>query len=560
MRLPTSAWPRGGRPYHFRGEYYGDPIPGVQGRGEYWKAPPDAAWRLAAEGLACTSPQIMDEQALRLAFMIAAVDGLYEYQRHGAAFLAKADYAILGDEMGLGKTVQALCAAEARLHYGRVTGPAVLILCPALAKRHWAREVKRWTGHDAQILDGLKPNGYAVNGAPIGIYASSRYVIANYDILYGQRRRDEAGKLNASAHLPGWGKTLSAVGFPIVICDEAHNLRGATSLRTKAVKEVCANTTAVWLLSGTPMPNHVRDIWSLWDLCSGGLAGYYWPWCKAYAGAEKGAYGWSANGGSRLEELQKRLSFFVLQRSKAQVGLQLPPKRREIVTVDVDIKPEGPSFLVGSAENDPYGNPQPQYKKNAIANALAKTAAAKRPAVVEMTKDALAAGQKVVVFVYLREQAHAIYSDLRGAESGQIVVATGDQSPEQRDILAQTFRETQGAAAFVATIDSVGVAISLVGADLVIFADLSWEPAKLLQAEGRAHRHGSTVPVLVRYVIAAGTIDEDVAESVVDKLATIEQATGSTADATELAGGLALGRAVTTDAIIDRLYAKLTGG
>jgi SNF2 family DNA or RNA helicase len=523
--------------YVFRGAWDGDPIPGVRISHDKTFAPMDAVNLLSGLGDPefCASNQRAFQYTPIFSLNVSSVS-LYNYQSEGANWLYHRDYAILADQMGLGKTVQAITAAEARLTNSHGEGSGVLILCPALAKLHWACEVKRWTGHDAIVLDGL-----AADEMP-----NARYIIANYDILFGQRRRDAAGKLNEVVHLGGWHKQLAAAKIPIVICDEAHILRGQNSRRTAAVKAVARDSTVVWLLTGTPMPNHVRDLWSLWDLCSGGLAGKFWPWAKAYCGAYKGQYGWVADGCSRLGELNARVRTFMLGRSKDEVGLQLPEKRRELITVDV-----GSVVSVGGILNG--------KKTTAVAHALRQTAYNKRKAIVEMANEALAAGQKVIVFVWLREQAHEIHDAI---DAGAYIrfVATGDQSPEQRNVLARNFRECTEPAVFVATIDSVGVAISLVGADLVIFGDLSWEPAKLLQAEGRAHRHGSVNRVLVRYVIAKGTFDEAVAETVVDKLATIEEAVGTTADAAQLAGGLSVGRVTTTEAIIDRLYEKLVGG
>lgn len=534
--LPASPHARGARPYEFRGEWYGASVPGVivrqNGNGTATlKAAVDAAWLFS--GLQCT------RSVSWLSTYTREIPGLYAYQVAGAFFLWSRDYALLADEMGLGKTVQALCAAELRLQSARGAQspdePHVLILCPALAKRHWAREVEKWTGRKAAILEGLTATDLP----------QARYIIANYDILYGQRRKDAAGKMHEVAHLGGWRTVLQAAKFPIVICDEAHLLRGEKSQRTKAVKEVADPSTCVWMLTGTPMPNHVRDLWALWDLASKGLAGYFWPWAKAYCGAYKSQYGWVADGQSGLEELGKRLSFWMLGRSKAVAGLELPEKRREILTVDVgEVKPPVP------------WKTEAQSKTNRVALALRATAAAKQPAIVEMAKEALSAKQKVVVFVYLRAQADSIAKAL---VEHRVFAVSGEMSPESRDAAALEFRNTTGAAVFVATIDSVGVAISLVGADLVIFGDLVWEPAKLLQAEGRAHRHGSTTRVLVRYVIAAGTIDEKVAESVVDKLATMEQALGANPDGTELS--VQLGRDMsTTEQILDKLFQSLTGG
>jgi SWI/SNF-related matrix-associated actin-dependent regulator 1 of chromatin subfamily A len=465
---------------------------------------------------------------------------LYPFQKDGARFLAQRDYALLCDEMGLGKTGQALVAAEARLIAARgasLTTPHVLIICPALAKLHWRREVLKWTGYEAAVIEGL-----AAKDLP-----QARYIIANYDILYGQRRRDAAGKMHDVGHLGGWRKQLAGK-FPIVVIDEAHNLRGRDSHRSKAVAEVCKGATCVWMLTGTPIPNHVRDLWALWDIMSGGLAGYFWPWAKAYCGAYKGAYGWVADGSSATQELSQRLSFFMLGRSKAVAGLELPEKRREMLPVDVGTLPVTGTPIV--RESHSVG------RTNAVAAALRATARAKQPAIVENTNAALAAGQKVVVFVYLRQQVEEIAKALK---PGLIIATHGGDSVESRDAAAKTFREYIGPAAFVATIDAVGIAISLVGADLVIFGDLSWEPAKLLQAEGRAHRHGSTARVLVRYIIAAGTIDDAVADAVIAKLATIEAAIGTTPDADELSRQL--GRdGSTSEQILARLFDKLTAG
>lgn len=540
VTLPKGPHPRGERPYVFIGGYYGDHVPGAIVKGDRVICAEDAAWIFQQAGLRCVKGTNSHPVPQSFAFDVSA---LYPYQLEGVQRLAQADYFLLADEMGLGKTAQALCAAKLRLHSAKGDGPAVLILCPAIAKHHWAREVSRWTGYGSVVLDGVRPEP---------IPPTARFVIANYDILSGIRRKDAAGKLEQREGLEGWAKALAAYRFPIVICDEAHNLRGQGSQRTKAVKAVAEHSTCVWMLTGTPMPNRTRDIWSLWDIASDGLCGWFWPFAKAYCGYVKNQYGSTADGATREQELGARLSFWCLGRTKAGVGLQLPEKRREVVTVDVGEVPVD-RFPVAA-------EPPIDHRTNVVASALRATARAKRPAVVEMAREALQAGQKVVVFTYLREQAEAVAKDLFHGQPTRVYVVTGAQSAEQRDVAAQQFREETGRAAFVATIDSVGVAISLVGADLVIFADLSYEPAKLLQAEGRCHRIGSTNRVLIRYVIAAGTLDEAVAETVVNKLDTITSVTGGMGDGAELTGHLRRGEVVTTEAIIERLFQTLIGG
>jgi hypothetical protein len=583
-----------------------------------------------------------------------------------------------------GKTPQALIAAEARLSLASVpslTTPAVLILCPALAKRHWQREVTKWTGYEASVLESLTPTELP----------ETRYVICNYDILYGAKRRDASGVQHDVEHLPGWAMTLSG-RFPIVIIDEAHAYRGRASRRTQVTKKMLNGTPVVWALTGTPMPNYVRDMWSLVDLISGGLWGFsYWSWAKKYCldpatpvlsadgvyvpigslrigdkvmgwqdrpdgryacfepatvegvvfheaperlavrmasgtqlvctpdhhwytgrsekdlryrplqvnghrrlkrlhvaapcavddvtddvvakapigpgtvvsirtstgnfiangymskncDAVQGQYGWKDSGASNLPELSSRMTYFCLGRSAATVGLELPEKRREIYRIDVTVS--APTVHEGHVA---------MTKSGFVAKALRMTARAKRSAVVAQVVEALEAAQKVVVFVYMREQAEEIAKAVKDKIDCPVSCVHGDLTPDGRDAQAGIFREIAAPAAFIATIDSVGVAISLVGADLVLYGDLVPEPWKLLQSEKRCHRHGSTKRVLVRYLIGTGTLDEGVAESVVEKLASIEAAMGADAESQEVAGMLG-GERKSDETIIDGLFARL---
>lgn len=534
--LPPSPHARGARPYIFNGQFYGEPVPGTISRNGKMFAAVDAAWLM--NDLPLLKGQQWPVEAPNRSLWQRDINNLFEFQKEGIPFLAFRDYAILADEMGLGKTVQALRAAELRLDYdmSNILGPRVLILSPALAKRHWQREVNKWCNGTAEILDGLKP----------GELPRTRYIICNYDILSGQRRRNASGKLEYKEGLEGWGSILKANIPPIVILDEAHMLRGRDSRRTKAVKDICQNATCVWALTGTPMPNHVRDLWPLVDLISNGLFGPYWPWAKAYAGAYKGQYGWIADGGSRLEELSQRLSYFMLQRSKAEVGIQLPEKRREVLLVETQTHFEKQNKTIVRNFTE---------KVNLVAIALRNTANAKRGAIIEMARDSLSAGQKVVIGVYMREQAEEIGKALAKDFVG--VAASGDASIEQRDAWAQAFREYEGPCFFVCTIDSMMVSISLVGADRVLIGDLTWDPTKMLQFEGRFHRIGSTNSVLISYLIAEGTIDEDIKESVIDKLDTIGQVIGESQETSQFSQQLG---GKTSEAIIDRLFARLTGG
>lgn len=533
---------RGARPYNFvtRVDTWHAPGATHSARGTICAA--DAAYLI--EKVANMPPARLPpkwpglESARQKAIELARAAGLYDYQQEGAAFLAERDYAILADAPGLGKTGQAIVAAEARMCLGASPSPntpAVLVVCPSIAKRHWQQEIRKWSGSDAGILQGMTP----------GPLPETRYIIANYDILYGLRRRNETGVLQNSAEHPGWASALTNQ-FVIAIFDEAHTLRGRDSRRTRVVRDMLRNVVAVWLLTATPITNHVKDLWSLVDIASGGLWGPYWPWAKKYCGARQGQYGWVDTDSDCLPELRFRSSFFISGRSKESVSLQLPPKRRELYRVDIE----------ALAKASPETNKTPLPKHRAVARALRATARAKRAVAIEQVREAVEAKQKVVVFTYTREQCEEIANGVKKFCPTATFCTHGEQIAETRFALAESFRAAPAPAVFVATMDSVGVSISLVGCDLELFADLDYQPWKLVQAEGRGHRHGSTSPVLVRYLIGVGTIDEEIAESVIKKLNEIEETLGKEADNDGIARMLSADKEGEQQ-IVDRLFSKL---
>lgn len=542
--ISPSLHARGGRPFVYPMRVDDYHAPGVRVKGGRTVAAVDAAWLIEA---AANVPPVHRPphwpsvpNVAQRAYELGERAGLYDYQKQGAAFLAERDYAFNLDQMGLGKSRQAIVAAEARLSMAVVPTedtPVVLVLCPAVVKRHWQREIKAVTGHDAAILDGLRPHALP----------RTRYIICNYDILAGGRRRNASGVLGDVADLPGWKTTLSG-RFLLAILDEVHILRGRKSRRSAIVKELLNSVPVVYGLSGTPMPNYVRDLWAIVDVVSNGLWGDYWPWARVYCAAYEGKYGWVDTGQDRLDELSKRMSFFMLGRSKDAVALQLPEKRREIFFVDVNA--DAPAIR-GSID-------ELVTRQKLVMGGLRATARAKRQTVIDQTIEAIENKQRVIVFTYMREQAEKIAEGVkRGSPGTALFCVHGDLTPEGRDVQATNFRQACAAnnpAVFVATVDSVGIGISLIGADLVIFGDLVPEPHKLLQAEARAHRIGSTARVLVRYLIAKGTIDEGIADRVIGKLANIEKALGKELDQSSLSEALG-GR--TDNSIIDELFESL---
>lgn len=463
-----------------------------------------------------------------------------------------------------GKTLTTLAAAS-------VAGVEhALIMAPAIAKLVWATEIAKWMKQPSLILSGRGadearaycvtcsgsarvngekcPDCKAKNGQSYGyrIFRGTdevagavhayRFVIANYDILTAQNKHDAAGKREQVADLPGWSELLKQARFDLCIADEAHLLRGRSTLerrgetRRDRLVKVCEGIERFWALTGTPIYGRVSDLWAMLDVVTDGLFGRpFFAFDVRYAGGGKGEYGWVANGCTNEEELKSRLSTFMLKRDRSQIMSDLPPKTRQVVKIES-----------GKAS---FAKPKGSKTASGLHGALRATATVKEPRVVESVVQEVAEGAKVVVFTYLRENcaslAQAITDECQKgvlapalkARNTRLWTVSGETPVEARFKMAEAFRNWSGAGIFVATIGSVPVAISLKGAQSVHFADMDFSPAAMLQAEDRPYEVGTNGLAVVYYVVEQ-SVDEHVATMLMDKMRTLEtvvseQAAGS---------------------------------
>lgn len=232
----------------------------------------------------------------------------------------------------------------------------------------------------------------------------------------------------------------------------------------------------------------------------------------------KGEYGWENDGITNPEELASRLKSFMLKRARAEILPGMPPKTRQVVRIDPAKKAFKAPKVKGSG---------------GLHAALRVTAGIKRDTVTEAVVNECGEGSKVVVFAYHREGAQELAKAIAEASGDdprcklrnmRVWCVTGDTPVEARFRQAQAYREWVGAAAFVATIDSVPVAISLKGATSVHFADLTFDPASLLQAEDRSYEVGSTGLAIIYYLVSQ-TVDEHVLGLVLPKMEQMETMT-----------------------------------
>lgn len=455
-----------------------------------------------------------------VAIPVPAGRELLPYQKAGVAYALQRSGTLIADEMGLGKTIQAIGVANA------VGAKRILVVCPASLLSNWRNEIQRWQtlNHKVQVIR-----------AGCAWRAVEGWTVINYDIV----RRYER---------------LKAVEWDLVIFDETHYLKNPKTKRTRWLlgggrgeeKVEPIQGARKVLLTGTPITNRPAEIFPLLKYLDGKRWSSFGAFARRYCGGSFNGYGIDAAGASNLDELQERLrSTVMVRRLKADVLTELPAKRRQIVTVDVEgiesiVDREfavherneaalaAASYAAQKAEVD--GTPE-EYR--AAVDALQKikgiafaevakvrhdTAVAKVPAVVKHLENT---SGKVVVFAHHRDVVHGIVTAL--ASQG-VVSITGDTPNEQRQTIVDRFQTDPVVRFFVGNIQAAGVGLTLTAASHVVFAELDWVPGNVTQAEDRCHRIGQRESVLVQHLVIDGSLDAKMAETIVAKQEMIDKA------------------------------------
>jgi superfamily II DNA or RNA helicase len=424
---------------------------------------------------------------------------LRPYQRNGVTWLARLAHwgagAILADEMGLGKTVQTL----ALLVHRAARGPA-LVVAPTSVVPNWVSEAARFApqlrvhlyrGADREgVLDALGPGDLLVTS----------YAIAALD-----------------------AEALAKLRFGSLVIDEAQAVKNATTERSKALRTLDAE----WRLglTGTPIENHLGEIWSLLRVISPGLLGSWEQFRGRYAvPIEK------FGDESRRKALAALLRPFLLRRTKAEVAPELPA-RTELVRV-VQLSDEEQALYeqlrvstieeLAAAKKDPDRDAgQLRFTLLAALTRLRQLCCHPRLVYPTTHVGSTKAGYLLELLDQLRETDHKtlVFSQFRSflellaprlRQHGlRVLVLDGTTPSEAREQRIAAFQRGE-ADVFLISLKAGGFGLNLTAADTVIHLDPWWNPAVEDQATARAHRIGQARPVTALRLVARGTIEEAV--------------------------------------------------
>lgn len=423
-------------------------------------------------------------------------EGLYPHQVEGVAFLLGRRRSILADDMGLGKTRQSVLA----MVEAAPEGP-YLVVCPASVKHNWAREIALALGDvPTHVIGAARCPGPDWQG----------WVIVNYDLL---KREIDA---------------LKAIPFAGFVFDEAHYLKNHRARRSVLARQLLPDDApetrdgdpTVHVLTGTPLTNRPRDLFPLLQLVRHSLGRSFLAFAKRYCDASRNDYGhWITAGASNVEELSLQLQGIMLRRRKEEV-LDLPPKLRTWIDVDVpdDVRERLNAVLADFLDDSRRTARGGRAGIAMFAGARRRLAEAKVAQTLDFVRGAVEQGEKVVLYSCFT---HATRRFER-ALGDMAVTVTGEVPTARRPALIDRFENDDSVRVFIGQIHAAGVGINLTSARVVVFNDLDWVPASHWQAEDRLHRIGQDRTVHVTYMVGAGTLEEFVRSVLEAKSALID--------------------------------------
>jgi len=427
---------------------------------------------------------------------------LRDYQREGLGwmeFLRRFSFGgCLADDMGVGKTAQVLALLETRRELraaGEAIGPS-LVVVPRSLVFNWKQEAAHFTPQ-LRVLDhtGLERNGNN---------------FAAYDVIlttYGTLRRDAL--------------RLKDVEFDYLVLDEVQAVKNPSTESSKAVRLLRGGHRLA--LSGTPVENHLGELWTLFEFLNPGMLGT--------ASVFKLAGGAARNPDEETRRLLAHaLRPFILRRTKEQVASELPPKSEQTVYCEMQ-----------SAQRKLYDELRQHYRNSLLkrieTEGLAKSKiqvleallrlrqaachpglldpkrfgepSAKLDMLLEQLREIVDAGHKALVFSQFTSLLRIVRDRLDG--SG-IAYEYLDGKTGNRQARVERFQREAECRLFLVSLKAGGLGLNLTAAEYVFLLDPWWNPAVEAQAVDRAHRIGQVRHVFAYRLIARETVEEKILE------------------------------------------------
>lgn len=453
-----------------------------------------------------------DERYLELKSKLTSFDGVFQrtepthfngqlrpYQREGLGWLHfLQDYQFggcLADDMGLGKTVQMIALFEERIATREEKLPS-LVVVPKSLMFNWVQEIQKFAP-DLSCIEYTGPERAALLPE-----------IPETDIIlttYGTLRRDILD--------------LKEIAFDYTVLDEAQTIKNASSQAAKASRLIRANHRVA--LSGTPIENHLGDLWSIFEFLNPGMLGR--------SSIFKSHTTDAANEKSR-QLISAGVRPFVLRRTKKEVAKDLPEKFEETIYCRMDdrqqelyaeLRDHYRDSLLGLVKEQGMGKSRMhvleallRLRQAACHPALLDRGSdevpyAKLDALIPQLEELIDEGHKSLVFSQFTSMLSIVKKHLD--ERGVKYVYLDGQTRKRKEVVDR-FQEDPEIAVFLISLKAGGLGLNLTAAEYVFLLDPWWNPAVEAQAIDRAHRVGQTNQVFAYRLICRDTVEEKILE------------------------------------------------
>lgn len=415
---------------------------------------------------------------------------MYGFQKPGTAYQMKELKTIVGDDMGLGKTLQTIAA---------VTGLDLfpcLAICPSSLKYNWEHEWQLWTEHKPMILsDSMKRTFPMFYQAGIADVFITNYESLKKYFVLEMPKKSKNLKLNQIK----FSENINI--FKSIIIDEAHRVKDPDAIQSKLVRGIAEGKPFRAALTGTPVINNASDLAAILAIIGR---------IQEFGGYSYFTSTYNTKNPDVLAELQSKLySTCYYRRLKTEV-LDLPPKTRQYIYVDIDNQEEYDlaeedlvKYLV-EYKNASNGDIARKMRSEALVRIGILHEIATRgkvKAVEEFIRDTHANGQKVVFFGHLQNILKEFKQRFRCAS------ILGSDSTIERQSSVDRFQKDEKEKTIICSLKAAGVGVTLTAASIVAFIEQGWHSAIMDQAEDRLNRIGQTSAVTCYYFMGKDTID-----------------------------------------------------
>jgi hypothetical protein len=438
---------------------------------------------------------------------------LRSYQQRGFSWLAFLSGlgigACLADDMGLGKTVQTLALVQRCRNLGQ--NRPVLLICPTSVIENWRIEIERffprmsfYVHHGRDRLRGRAFSGAAKRSA---------MVLSSYALLH----RDF--------------ECYKGVDWLGLVLDEAQNIKNPDAQQSRAARGMKSDWRIV--LTGTPIENHVGDIWSIMEFLMPGMLGSRRYFANTYIKPLK-----EAPDARVTEGLRRSISPFIMRRLKTDKDIVPDLPKKIEMKVYCGLKKEQFKLYAGVTNemSRDIGRAAGIRRRGLVLAGLTRIKqicdhpslalkdcdfgchrSSKLERLMALAEEMFEAGDRALIFTQYVEMGHILKYQLQERFGRETLFLHGAVFKDARDRMVRNFQEGTGPQFFVLSLKAGGVGLNLTRANHVVMFDRWWNPAVENQATDRAFRIGQQKNVMVHKFITLGTIEEKIDALLADK-------------------------------------------